>query len=141
MTKETSAPPRPAPRNTPVSGGLGFPRQNRILRPAVFRKVYDNGIRFSNPFFAAFCLARPISEHADSETGPRLGLTTPRALGKAVVRNRLRRRLREAFRLHRSELAPQWDLVLNPRRAALAATFAELENALGKVIGQCNSRS
>ena len=66
-----------------------------------------------------------------------MGLTVPRAVGGAVVRNRLKRRLREAFRLHRGEFGPQWDIVVNPRRAALAATFEEIERALGKVIEKC----
>jgi len=54
-----------------------------------------------------------------------------------VVRNRIKRRLRAAFRLHRAEFGPQWDIVLNPRRAALDASFAAIERALGKVIEKC----
>lgn len=103
------------------------------MRSAEFRLVYDHGFRVSGPLFAAFCLARP---HA---TGPRLGLTVPRAVGGAVKRNRIKRRLREAFRLHRAELGSQWDIVLNPRTAAFDAGFAEIERALGKVIARCNS--
>lgn len=66
-----------------------------------------------------------------------MGLTTPRALGGAVVRNRLKRRFREVFRLHRSEIAARWDIVVNPRRSAIEAPFAELERAFGKVIETC----
>ena len=125
--------------------GLNFPRSCRILRSADFRVVYDNGIRFSHPLFAAFCLARP--HHASAASGPdpsepngvegaRLGLTVPRALGGAVVRNRIKRRLREAFRLHHADFGA-WDIVLNPRRAALAAPFPEIERAIRKVIEKC----
>jgi ribonuclease P protein component len=117
------------------------------LRSADFRHVYDHGFRVSGPLFAAFCKARPAGApgaasraEADREPGPRIGLTAPRALGNAVVRNRIKRRLREAFRLHRDEIAPQWDIVLNPRRAALHAAFAEIEREMGKVIERCNSR-
>ena len=81
--------------------------------------------------FAAFCLAR-----ADRE-GPRIGLTVPRALGGAVIRNRIKRRIRSAFRLHRAEIGPQWDIVVNPRRASLTAPFSEIERGLHKVIEKC----
>jgi len=48
--------------------------------------------------------------------------------------------MREAFRLHRATLDPRWDIVINPRRTALAAPFADLERALTKVIEKCNGR-
>ena len=105
--------------------------------------MYDHGTRVSGPLFAAFCLAREgdrPDHNGSADYGPRLGLTVPRAIGGSVDRNRIKRRLREAFRLHRTELNPQWDIVLNPRRTALAAPFADLERALGKVIEQCNRR-
>ena len=81
--------------------------------------------------FAAFCLER------DSAEGARLGLTVPRKIGGAVVRNRIKRRLREAFRHRSAEFGPQWDIVINPRRAALMAPFPEIERALRKVIEKC----
>jgi ribonuclease P protein component len=57
-----------------------------------------------------------------------------------VVRNRIKRRLREAFRLQRADLNPKWDIVINPRRTALSAPFTDLERALRKVIEKCNGR-
>jgi ribonuclease P protein component len=57
-----------------------------------------------------------------------------------VSRNRIKRRLREAFRLHRADLNPEWDIVLNPRRTVLKATFADIEGAVEKVIRTCNAR-
>jgi ribonuclease P protein component len=77
----------------------------------------------------------------EAAAGARLGLTVPKAVGNAVARNRIKRRLREAFRLHRPQLGGQWDIVLNPRRAVLDAPFAQIEQALSKVIARCNSRS
>jgi ribonuclease P protein component len=117
---------------------------HRALRTADFRKVYDHGKRVSGPLFAAFCLAREDDREGDRPhaqgSAARLGLTVPRAIGGSVVRNRIKRRLREAFRLHRAELNPQWDIVINPRRTAFAAPFTDLERALGKVIKQCNAK-
>ena len=69
----------------------------------------------------------------------RLGLTVPRAVGGAVVRNRVKRRFREIFRLRRAELGTQWDIVLNVRRLAATATYTEFERAFQKVIEKCGS--
>ena len=71
--------------------------------------------RFSGPLFAAFCLRNA------EDGGPRIGFTIPRAVGKAVARNRIRRRVREAVRLQLERLNPQWSIVINPRRKALEA--------------------
>jgi ribonuclease P protein component len=122
----------------PTRGGappklLDRPRTSRLLRPTEFRAVYDKGMRFSGPLFAAFCLARPDA----GRTTARLGITIPRAVGKAVVRNRIKRRFREAFRLHRSEIGTQWDIVLNPRKAASTVEWNEIERAFRKVIEKC----
>ena len=57
-----------------------------------------------------------------------------------MVRNRIKRRFREAFRLHRAEIQPRWDIVFNPRRAALEAAFGDIEREMGKLIEKCNSR-
>jgi ribonuclease P protein component len=129
-TKELSGTPIKS-----VSGGKqSFARSTRILRSADFRTVYDNGTRVSGPLFAAFCMERRERDG----TGVRIGLTVPKALGGAVVRNRIKRRLREAFRLHRADWPViDWDIVLNPRKAAILAPFADLERALGRVVEKC----
>jgi len=97
-----------------------WPSQVRLLRRSEFQRVYSTGSRHSNALFAAFVLKTdaPVS---------RIGLTAPRALGKANVRNRIRRRLREATRLHLPELGAGWEIVFNPRRAVFDATFPRLE--------------
>ena len=101
------------------------------MRSTDFRRVYDSGSRFSSPFFAAFC----VREQPD---GPRIGFTTPRALGKAVVRNRIRRRVREAVRLHLEQLSPEWSIVFNPRRKAMEAPFPELEREIVRLFLRCS---
>jgi ribonuclease P protein component len=56
-----------------------------------------------------------------------------------VVRNRIKRRFRAAFRLHRADWSIDWDVVINPRKAAILAPFADLERALAKVIEKCGN--
>jgi ribonuclease P protein component len=102
------------------------------LRSTEFRKVYDQGSRFSGPFFAAFCVREPEAG------GPRIGFTLPRALGKAVVRNRIKRRVREAVRLHLECLGPEWWIVINPRRKAMEAPFPELEREVERLFQRCS---
>ena len=94
--------------------------------------MYDHGTRHSGPFFAAFC-AREVGPE-----GPHIGFTVPRALGNAVVRNRIRRRVREAVRLHLERLNPQWSIVINPRRKALDAPMPELEREVERLFRRCD---
>ncbi len=59
----------------------------------------------------------------------RVGLTVGKKLGHAVVRNRVRRRLREVYRLNESKFAPGWDIVVVARSRCIRARFSELTNA------------
>src|SRR5579862_8163318 len=140
-TKELFATPKPANSAAYSTDRVArsFPKSSRILRPAEFHKVYDHGVRLTNPLFAAFCLKRtlePCHETPTDESNSRLGLTVPKAVGKAVERNRIRRCLREAFRLHQHEFAGPWDVVVNPRRKVLSAPFTDVERALQGTIEQ-----
>ena len=119
------------PSGTPTKSG--FPKSARILRTSDFRKAYTQGTRIAGPYFAAFCLQVPRSENA----GPRLGFTVPRAFGKAVTRNRVKRRLRETLRIRLMDVGPQWDIVINPRRAALTASPAELRREVDRLVKRC----
>lgn len=66
----------------------------------------------------------------------RIGISTPRALGGAVVRNRTRRRLRELIRERYETLPSGWDLLVIARHQAAGATFAELREALETVLAR-----
>ena len=110
-------------------------KNDRLLRTADFRRIYQNGSRISTPYFAAFCLA-------DSTKGARLvGFTLPRKLGKAVKRNRMKRRMREAVRMELGSLPAGWSIVFNPRPAVLDASFGDLESAVEKVFLRCSGPS
>ena len=59
----------------------------------------------------------------------RVGVTVSKKLGKAVVRNRVRRRLREVYRLNEARFAPGWDIVVVARSRCISADFGKLTDA------------
>jgi RNase P protein component len=97
--------------------------------------------------FAAFCLADPepsaepgaiAKRGAIAEGGRRaIGFTTPKALGNAVKRNRIRRRVREAARLELASLSAGWSIVFNPRRKVLDCIFTDLRSEVKRLFIRC----
>ncbi|MBL8230623.1 MAG: ribonuclease P protein component [Bryobacterales bacterium] len=104
-----------------------------MLRSSDFRSVYDQGTRFTCALFTAFCLSH------DRQAGPRIGFTLPRALGKAVRRNRMKRRIREAIRVRLPRIAARWDIVINPRRSALEAQWGSIEKEVERLVSRCGN--
>jgi ribonuclease P protein component len=66
--------------------------------------------------------------------GPRVGLTAGRVVGKAVERNRIKRRMREVVRMQLSLLTRDVDVVLHPRRTVLTAPFAGLQSEVSRIF-------
>lgn len=59
----------------------------------------------------------------------RVGITVSKKLGHAVVRNRVRRRLREVYRLHEALFQPGWDIVVVARSRCISASFQDIVSA------------
>jgi ribonuclease P protein component len=66
--------------------------------------------------------------------GPRVGLTAGRVIGKAVDRNRIKRRMRAAVRLNLTLLTRDVDVVLHPRRTVLTVEFAALQSEVSRIF-------
>src|SRR6201993_2711819 len=97
--------------NSSASRRKKNPRSGRLLRHADFEQVYKQGRRHFSAHMTVFYLRRAEGE------GLRVGFTVGRALGGAVARNRMRRRLREAVRLSRPSPGPAADVVINPKKS------------------------
>lgn len=91
---------------------LTWPKQRRLTRRPQFTACYDRGERHYTRHFVVFALARP--SEACPRTG-RLGLAVTRKCGNAVERNRIKRVLREFFRLRQPDM-PVMDIVVTPKR-------------------------
>jgi ribonuclease P protein component len=112
---------------------LRFRPSQRLRKSADFDRVYKGGARHSSANLMVIFLA------ADAG-GPRVGFTAGKALGGAVVRNRIRRRLREAVRRHLRELRAPADVVFHPRKSALRAEFSQLEAEVTRAFAVINQR-
>jgi ribonuclease P protein component len=71
----------------------------------------------------------------------RIGLTASRKVGGAVLRNRVKRLLREIFRLHRQELVPPMDLVINVHRTVRGRSMQQLEQEFLNCFARLAQRS
>ena len=94
-----------------------------------FQRLYRKGAFASGPYFSVYCRKNRGGEN-------RLGYTVSKKLGNAVTRNRIRRRLREAYRLNSFQLVRGFDIVIVARSKAASAGFAELQASLLAVFGR-----
>jgi ribonuclease P protein component len=99
--------------------------------------VYDQGSRVTSSSFALF-----FARRSTGPSGARIGFTTPRALGKSVIRNRIKRRMREAVRLELPRLSgSSIDYVIHPRRGVLTVAFPQLRREVERIFRKCESAS
>ncbi|MCX8089356.1 MAG: ribonuclease P protein component [Verrucomicrobiae bacterium] len=101
---------------------LALPRSRRLKQSREFAQVRRDGERLVHG-----CLIANWRRLAPGAVS-RLGVVTGRALGRAVIRNRARRWLREAFRVHQAELTAPVELVLVARPSILKCSWRDVEN-------------
>ena len=102
--------------------GLTFPKSRRILKRLEYRRVFDAQVKVVCHELVVF--AQP------NEGLGRIGLVVSRKVGNAVVRNRVKRILREAFR--QCENFPSWDVVVVARHVCASAGYQQISDALMK---------
>jgi ribonuclease P protein component len=105
----------------------------RLRRHSDFQRVYAGSRKRFSDSMTYFFARRPEPVEG---TPARVGLTAGRVLGKAVERNRIKRRMREAVRKHISQLPQGVDVVLHPRRKVMTMDFAALEREVGAVFAR-----
>lgn len=110
------------------SGRSRFPRSVRLLRHADFERVYKQGRRHFASHMTVFYLPR-----TERDAGTRVGFTVGKVLGGAVLRNRMKRRLREAVRLH-GMIPAAMDVVINPKKSLLTAGFVDVQREIRRAF-------
>lgn len=102
-------------------------KQQRLKKRREFAAVYQRGRLYTHKLVALRVLPNGAAE-------TRFGFSVARGIGKAVMRNRVKRRLREAVRP--LPVAPGWDIVISARRPAAAAHYDTLQDAVAGLFSR-----
>jgi ribonuclease P protein component len=104
-------------------------RKYRLRLSADFQRVRKKGRSWANHLMVLCALPNDL-EYS------RFGFAASKRVGKAVVRNRVRRRMREAVRLRRASVIGGWDVVFIARSPIVHTTYAGISRAIGDLLGR-----
>ncbi|MEW5848562.1 MAG: ribonuclease P protein component [Myxococcota bacterium] len=133
MSAPAQDPPRPAPvAGESPKGAFRFPKTRRIRDRRDYQRIQNRGVRLGASHFLVMAMRQP---------GPpqpaRLGITASKKSGESVARSRIKRLVREAFRLNPGVFPDGWDFVVIAREGAdqlaLTEVVAQLRGALQKL--------
>jgi ribonuclease P protein component len=129
--------------NTAVSSkasvGVSPNASLRLRKHADYQRVYASSRKQFSKQMSFFYSLRPAEgpdgkvRRSDTD-GPRIGLTVGKVMGKAVDRNRIKRRLRECIRRNAGLITAPVDVILHPRKIVLDLEFAKLEREVTQVF-------
>jgi ribonuclease P protein component len=105
----------------------------RLRKHADYQRVYTSSRKQFSKQMSFFYSMRPEDRRSDTP-GPRVGLTVGKVMGKAVDRNRIKRRMRECIRRNAALLTSPVDVILHPRRVVMDLEFARLEREVAQVF-------
>lgn len=106
-----------------------FKKSARILKRTEFVKLSKNGQKLKNEHFVAVVVP------GGSET-TRLGITVTKKIGCAVIRNRIKRFIREYFRLNRHRITGKWDINIISRKKVFAISSKQAFSSLEKIFDE-----
>ena len=120
---------------------MGLAAENRLRKPAEFEHVLKSagrsGSKSGGRASDGLLLLAAVPNRLDRQ---RVGLSVSNRVGGAVVRNRVKRRLREIFRTslnaEKDASGDSWDFVVTARPAAAAATYNELERSVTRLVSK-----
>lgn len=103
------------------------PHPNKLKKSWEFQRVYKKGKKYWDTYFVVYVYNAQLTQ-------PRLGITVSKKVGKSVQRNRVKRLIRETFRRIKSELHPQYDIVVVGRTAACKLSVNQVYDSLSKLF-------
>ncbi|PBH43664.1 ribonuclease P protein component [Clostridioides difficile] len=107
---------------------MDFNRTKGLKKDSDFRKVYKHGKSFANKYLVIYILKNK-SDYS------RVGISVSKKVGKAITRNRVRRLIKEAYRLNIDEkIKPGYDIVFIARVSSKAATFKDIDKSIKNLV-------
>ena len=114
---------------------FSFSKEDRLLNRAEFTLIRNTGKKIHSDCFIAQIIR-------NNKKNSRLGLTISKKAGKAVIRNRLKRLVRESFRANKHNLSGFWDINIIAKKNAAQCSSAQVSSAMDKIFntisGNCN---
>jgi ribonuclease P protein component len=110
-----------------VRGQYRFTKKERIIDPQDFRRVMKSGKKFPSRNFILFSQKNENQFH-------RLGIVVKKEVGRATYRNRIKRYLREFFRLHKDRIEGSFDLIILVRKGCGVQRYREAEEELRRLF-------
>ena len=114
-------------RRITVKGSFRFTKKERIAQPQDFRKVMRLGRRISSRSFTLF-----IKKNENAFN--RLGIVVKKEIGPAAFRNRVKRYVREFFRLHKHKIKNSNDIILMVKKGCSLNRYQEAEEELRELF-------
>ncbi|MBB6145714.1 ribonuclease P protein component [Silvibacterium bohemicum] len=126
--------------NSPMPDDSPDQRGSRLRKHADYQCVYKESRKHFSPSMSFFFRKRGVDLAGNSAiSAPRVGLTAGKVLGKAVDRNRIKRRMREAVRMNLARLPQSVDVVLHPRKSVIDMEFGKLSDEVARVFSTVSS--
>jgi ribonuclease P protein component len=131
---------------SPIAPPIQRPLQSltpaRLKKHADYQRAYA-GSRKRQSSSMSWFVARQTSAYVGAAlpSGPRVGLTVGKVIGKSHERNRIKRRMREVLRHHLELLPAGFDLILHPRRFVMTIEFGKLEAEVVRILHQVRTEA
>lgn len=113
-------------------GDFKFTKSQRIYRSAEYQTILKTGIKAGDRFFRIAATRNP------RQSNPRLGIVVSKKVGIAVIRNRIKRMVREIFRLNQNQITAELNLVVIAKPECVSQKYQDFEESLLKLIDRVN---
>jgi len=109
--------------------GSGLKKTDKLLKRSEFVALSRKGRSVSDRYFI-------VAFRPNSLDRPRLGITVTKKTGNAVIRNRIKRVVREFYRLNRQRINGQWDINVIAKKAAVGVPSVRAHESLCALVDQ-----